>query len=163
MASNMLIHGWIRYDYYMNETHVHVIKSWNSLIFHKNVHLVKKYACPKIRMSKKYSTKKCMSKKICISLVVWHPGTDTSEAGIGSEHSLLAQHFGWLYALEAIPKRYFCISFKLEAFYEIPFGFNCRNEATKYGFDRFHLLEAVLQMIFKTASASPEKLLQQPF
>ena len=64
MASNMLIHGWIRYDYYMNETHVHVIKSWNSLIFHKNVHLVKKYACPKIRMSKKYSTKKCMSKNM---------------------------------------------------------------------------------------------------
>ena len=86
---------------------------------------VQKYAC-----QKNIPQKKCMSKKICISLVVWHPGTDTSEAGIGSEHSLLAQHFGWLYALEAIPKRYFCISFKLEAFYEIPFGFNCRNEAT---------------------------------
>ena len=116
---------------------------------------VQKYAC------QKNIPQKNACQKICISLVVWHPGTDTSEAGIGSEHSLLAQHFGWLYALEAIPKRYFCISFKLEAFYEIPFGFNCRNEATKYGFDRFHLLEAVLQMIFKTALASPEKLLHQ--
>ena len=103
-------------------------------------------------MSKKYSTKKCMSKKKCISLVVWHPGTDTSEAGIGSEHSLLAQHFGWLYALEAIPKRYFCISFKLEAFYEIPFGFNCRNEATNdfqnsFSFTRKVTSTAVLEKV----------------